>query len=401
MTAVQALLQTSIEASKIQENVEQIYLNASRRCAGFKLISGMISGEMPFNQLENLISWFTSALRMNENRLSHYLDDLTGQGIHLETMSGKFFFKIVKTLVDRLKESKNETQIKVLLNALKWTYTARDHKELVQLGIFTSLHKGSNDKDNLLKKTWGRKLKISCKSIDDQALNQDVIDTFEQLFYTVTGRVVMKDERDEIIKRQGKSSLPALQKARSLIDDDTSEILLGQAFDIIFKEFNRYINIMLGFEGVDWGTYVRKRNQDRYDNGDDLAELENEDNVLLDEIEEPKDEEEEEKPAEEEEKPAEEDKPAEEAPAEGAPAEAAPAEGAPAEAAPAEGAPAEAAPAEAAPAEESALAEAAPAEAAAADEPAQIEEKPAEEVDEEEEKKRLEEEEQKKKDEEE
>lgn len=144
----------------------------------------------------------------------------------------------------------------------------------------------------------------------------------------------------------------------------------------------------MGFEGVDWGTYVRKRNQDRYDNGDDLPELVNEDNVLLDEIEEPKDEEE-----AQEEKPAEEEKQAEEAPAEAAPAEAAPVEAPPAEAAPAEAAPAEAAPAEPAQIEEK------PAE------DAQIEEKPAEDegekLDEEEERKRKEEEEQKKKDEEE
>lgn len=80
--------------------------------------------------------------------------------------------------------------------------------------------------------------------------------------------------------------MPQLQKARSLIDEDVSEVLLGQAFEIMFKEFERYISIMLGFEGIDWSTYVRKRNQDRYEKGDELEELKNEDNVLLDEIEE-------------------------------------------------------------------------------------------------------------------
>lgn len=89
-------------------------------------------------------------------------------------------------------------------------------------------------------------------------------------------------------------------------------MLLGQAFEIMFKEFERYIGIMLGFDGIDWSTYVRKRNQDRYDKGDELAELRNEDNILLDEIEEEK--EEEQKTAEEDPKPAEEDKPAEEEP---------------------------------------------------------------------------------------
>lgn len=193
------------------------------------------------------------------------------------------------------------------------------------------------------------------------------------LFLTVTGRVVVKEERDEIIKRHGKSSMPSLSKARSVLDDDVSEVLLGQAFEIIFKEFERYISIMMGFDGIDWGTYVRKRNQDRYDQGDELPELENEDNILLDEVEEEKEEEEDKEEKEEE-------KPAEEGAAEAAPAEAAPSESAPAEAAPAEPAPADAAPAE----------------------DAQIEEKPAEDAEEDEDKKReREEEEQRKKEEEE
>lgn len=164
---------------------------------------------------------------------------------------------------------------------------------LFNIGMFSTLHKGSNEKDNLLKKAWGRKIKIECSNIDDQKLNLDVIDIFEQLFLTVAGRVVVKDERDEIIKRQGKAAMPSLKKARSVIDDDASEILIGQAFEIIFKEFERYIRIMMGFEGVDWATYVRKRNQDRYDQGDELAELENEDNILLDEVEEAEEEEDE------------------------------------------------------------------------------------------------------------
>jgi hypothetical protein len=39
-------------------------------------------------------------------------------------------------------------------------------------------------------------------------------------------------------------SAPVLQKAKSVIDENASEKLLGQAFDIIFKEFERYMGIM-------------------------------------------------------------------------------------------------------------------------------------------------------------
>ena len=54
--------------------------------------------------------------------------------------------------------------------------------------------------------------------------------------------------------------LRTLSGSKQLVDTDTSGILLGQAFDIIFKEFERYIGIMMQFEGMDWDIFVRKRN---------------------------------------------------------------------------------------------------------------------------------------------
>lgn len=50
--------------------------------------------------------------------------------------------------------------------------------------------------------------------------------------------------------------------------------------------------MMMHFEGVDWTTFVRKRNKDRYNLADAelIGKLKNEDNLLLDEIEEDKEE---------------------------------------------------------------------------------------------------------------
>ena len=59
----------------------------------------------------------------------------------------------------QLKESKDEAEIKSVLNALKWKFLARDHVSLRQLEIFKILHEGDGTKDNKLKKAWGRPLK--------------------------------------------------------------------------------------------------------------------------------------------------------------------------------------------------------------------------------------------------
>ena len=80
------------------------------------------------------------------------------------------------------------------------------------------------------------------------------------------------------------SNVPQLAKEKSVLDENVSETLLGQAFEVIFREFERYINMMTSFKGIDWGVYVRMRNQERK-RGDAPKQLVNEENILLDEIE--------------------------------------------------------------------------------------------------------------------
>jgi len=58
-----------------------------------------------------------------------------------------------------------------------------------------------------------------------------------------------------------------LEKAQSRIDENVSERLIGQAFEVIFREFERYIKIMKSYKGVDWTVYVKMRNKAR--SGDD------------------------------------------------------------------------------------------------------------------------------------
>ena len=135
--------------------------------------------DMPTSHLFDLISWFSASLRCNKNRLTHYLDDTKGQGIHLESQSRKYFFEILGSFIQRLKVSKDEKEIKTILNALKWKFTGRDHGDLAQLNIFTLLHKGNGEKDNKLRKAWGRKVEADCTSADDQSVSKAVLEMFE------------------------------------------------------------------------------------------------------------------------------------------------------------------------------------------------------------------------------
>ena len=89
------------------------------------------------------------------------------------------------------------------------------------------------------------------------------------MFLAVAGRIVEPDfgEAMKLKPSDSSSNVPQLQKAKSVIDENVSETLLGQAFEVIFREFERYINMMTTFKGIDWSVYVRMRNQERK-NGD-------------------------------------------------------------------------------------------------------------------------------------
>jgi tRNA A37 threonylcarbamoyladenosine biosynthesis protein TsaE len=112
--------------------------------------------------------------------VAHYLDDLKGCGHHLEEHARENFFSILKGMVSKLRESKDEEEIKVILNSLKWKYLARDHLSLYHLDLFKVLHQGDGKNDHKLKRSWGRPLKQEIVSQEkDKKLSKEVIDLFE------------------------------------------------------------------------------------------------------------------------------------------------------------------------------------------------------------------------------
>ena len=317
--SILACLQTPITSQRIKKQVETVFTNGAKRVAGLKLLGQLINLELPQKHRYDLISWFASSLRGNKNTMSHYLDDVKGCGLHLEEQARYHFFSILNGLVRQLKESTEESEIKVILNALKWKFIARDHGSLSHLNIFTILHEGDGKKDSKIKKAWGRPLKQEVVSNEsDKKLTKEVIDLFEQVFLLTVGRIIKPDTGAQMKLKQKGTSVPNLEKAVSVIDENVSEHLISQAFKVIFQEFERYIKIMKMFKGVDWSIYVKMRNKER--KGGDAKKDWDEEN-LLDEEDEPPKEEEKEKKEGEEAQPVAESQPAAEAqPAEGQPA---------------------------------------------------------------------------------
>ena len=82
------------------------------------------------NVVADLSNWFTAALRDRSNKLSHYLDNIKSCGNHLEGVIRDNFFKILKSILDKIKRSRDKPTIIRLLDSLQWKFMGRDHESI-------------------------------------------------------------------------------------------------------------------------------------------------------------------------------------------------------------------------------------------------------------------------------
>ena len=69
---------------------------------------------------------------------------------------------------------------------------------------------------------------------------------------------IAKPDMPQIKKRADISTgLPKIEHQTSSVNENDSEKLISSAMVILFKEFDRYSNMVGGFEGVDWLSYKR------------------------------------------------------------------------------------------------------------------------------------------------
>ena len=182
--------------------------------------------------------WFSCALRANKNEVTHYLDDLKGCGPYLEDQIRLSFFGIIRGLLRQLQTQPDETDIKLILNSLKWKYLAKDHSDLKHLELFRTLYEGGWFKpeekgNNLIEKSWGKSFDLVVQSIEEgKSMTEIIISLFEDVFFSVISRLIKKEENPQI-----KLKTPvSMQRALSIIDENATESLLLQGFDIIFRE---------------------------------------------------------------------------------------------------------------------------------------------------------------------
>lgn len=130
-SSILSCLLTPVTAETISKNVESDFIRACRRVNGLKLLSRVIALPLtPFMKL-SAVSFFMASLREGENNfLAHYLHNIKICSQDLEKKLKEHFFAILASILNAIKESRDSTFIKSMINALVWKYTGRDHDAL-------------------------------------------------------------------------------------------------------------------------------------------------------------------------------------------------------------------------------------------------------------------------------
>jgi hypothetical protein len=145
-----------------------------------------------------------------------------------------------------------------LLNALQWKFLGRDHARLLELEIFKKLRVGNGSRKNLIKRQWGKFMQRLQRDSEEAPNDfcRELLQTFEHFFLLSVSRLVDSGlGKEQTLKTSG-TSLPKLERAKSVVNVDVSERLMNSSFEVLFKEVDRYVNMLRMHKGIDWSTYV-------------------------------------------------------------------------------------------------------------------------------------------------
>ena len=88
-------------------------------------------------------------------------------------------------------------------------------------------------------------------------LCRELLQTFEHFFLLIVARIVDSGLGTEMTLRSVGTTLPKLERAKSMINVDVSERLINSSFEVLFKEVDRYVKMLRLHKGIDWSTYVQ------------------------------------------------------------------------------------------------------------------------------------------------
>ncbi|CAI2387911.1 unnamed protein product [Moneuplotes crassus] len=237
-SSVLAVLQCSNSAEDILKVIGRNYVNAMNRYCGFRIMAKILSLKLPQEDEEYLLSSFCNALRKDQQILAHYSDGLTGIGGTLLKKLREGFYSVCTEIIKKLKDPKNQDQLKVLLGCLQWKIGASDHKYILDSGIIQLLKNGNGLEDkekNLIKYSWNEEITFS-KDLNNKNLLHLIIDSLELIFTSCFSGILEQGKNEDVEVSTSESSVSTLKQAQSVVPTDATQILIQTCLEVVLEQ---------------------------------------------------------------------------------------------------------------------------------------------------------------------
>jgi hypothetical protein len=99
----------------------------------------------------------------------------------------------------------------------------------------------------MISRHWGRFMERVRRNNNEEAPNdfiRELLSTFEHFYLLLVGRIADSDLGQQMVLKTAGTNIPSLERSKSVVDVNVSEKLLKQAFDVLFKEVDRYVKIL-------------------------------------------------------------------------------------------------------------------------------------------------------------
>ena len=200
----------------------------------------------------DILAWIMSILNKSTTPQFHYTQLTTSCGVAFQMILRSGFFKIINQVLQYISEIKQTEEIKNLVDALKWNYSASDHVHIHKQMVFNYLCATSSNK--IIANLWGKSL-----DAEDDA-PELLLSTFEFITIKIATRILLsaskpKPQVDEIAKET-----IGLERSRSLFDTGSTAKLFETILRIIFGEIRRVVDSYSSSPGVE-ENYIESYNK--------------------------------------------------------------------------------------------------------------------------------------------
>ena len=256
-SSVLLCLQSAVSIRRLRKQVESAYLRAICRTIGLNALTSILHGCQSSLFRQDVVGWLCSSLRGADSKLYHFTDNLQGCGHYLESAVNTAFKNLIIAIVRSMARSTQSEELKCMLEALKWKYHGDDHVFLAEVDLFGILR--GNEQQPLLRGAWGKSLHPVSGSKSDHALVKKLVTLFETVVVLCVGKLNMNTTTEAAAQPAAakKDKIPLLERHVSVLDEYSVDILIRQAFHVLFSELDDADKNYKEYKGIDWVAYQR------------------------------------------------------------------------------------------------------------------------------------------------